>query len=192
MVGKRPGGVESDLHVGTEPPGGHRGAQRRRTWAEDGQRLLPFDTEHVVYTNLGPSATFASDEEREILAPYLDTRGLIACYHDRGSDELVHRALKDFREETLPFKRFSMNAAFYYVAIIAFFLFEAFKRDVANEVLPEESYATRLRRSILDVAGKIVRHAHKITLKVTRDVWNDLNFQRLWERANSPPPFAWS
>ncbi len=162
------------------------------TWAENGQRLLPFDTEHVIYTNLGPSARFASERERELLAPYLETEGLIACYHGRGSDELVHRALKDFREETLPFKRFSMNAAFYYVALVAFFLFEAFKRDVTNDVLPEESYATRLRRTILDVAGKIVRHAHKITLKVTEAVWKDLDFQRLWQKANSPPPFAWS
>ncbi len=85
-----------------------------------------------------------------------------------------------------------MNAAFYYVALVAFFLFEAFKRDVTDDVLPEESYATRLRRAVLDIAGKIVRHAHKITLKVTQAVWDGLTFDRLWEKANSPPRFAWS
>jgi hypothetical protein len=162
------------------------------TWAEDGQRLLPFDTEQILYTNLGPGAHFRSAAEEAALAPQFDTCGLIKLYHDRGCDDLVPRALKDFRDERLPFKRFAMNAAFYYVMLVAFFLFEAFKRDVTGEVVPVESYATRLRRRVLDVAGKLVRHAHRITLKVTKAVWHGLRYGRLWERANAPPVFSWS
>ena len=48
--------------------------------------------------------------------------------------ELVHRALKDFGFEQLPFKRFAQNAAFYYT-ITAFFLYEAFKEDVCSPVV---------------------------------------------------------
>lgn len=162
------------------------------TWAEDGQQLLPFDTEQILYTNLSAGACFRSAAEEEALAPYLDTCGLIKLYPDRGSDELVHRALKAFRAERLLFKRFSMNAAFYYVMLVAFFLFEAFKRDVTAAVIPPVSYARRLRRQVLDVAGKLVRHAHRITLKVTEALWHGLGFDRLWEKANAPPVFSWS
>ena len=37
--------------------------------------------------------------------------GIVACYHERGSDELANRALKDFGHEQLPFKKFNPNAA---------------------------------------------------------------------------------
>jgi hypothetical protein len=40
-------------------------------------------------------------------------------HHGRGRDELVHRALNDFRAEQLPFKRFQANAAFYYTVLAA-------------------------------------------------------------------------
>jgi len=42
--------------------------------------------------------------------------------HERGSDELVHRAFKDFGFEQLPFHRFVANAAFYYVMMLSFVL----------------------------------------------------------------------
>ncbi len=42
----------------------------------------------------------------------LDVRTLIGLYYDRGHDELIHRALKDFCSEELPCKRFKANAAY--------------------------------------------------------------------------------
>jgi hypothetical protein len=42
----------------------------------------------------------------------LETEKIIDLYQDRGRDELVHRALKDFGFEELPFKCFAPNAAF--------------------------------------------------------------------------------
>lgn len=85
-----------------------------------------------------------------------------------------------------------MNAAFYYIALVAFLLFESFKRDVTSAVIPVGSYATRVRRTLIDIAGKVTRHAHKTILKVTRTVWERLDFGHLWEKANAPPRFAWS
>jgi hypothetical protein len=105
---------------------------------------------------------------------------------------LVHRALKDFRAEQLPFKSFQANAAFYYTVLVAFFLFEAFKRDVTAEVVPITAQATRLRRQAIDFAAKIVRHSHGTILKVTAAVWKRLRIEHLWEQAANPPPFAWA
>ena len=62
---------------------------------------------------------------------YLTANGLVACYHERGSDELANRALKDFGHEQLPFKRFAPNAAWYYTMLVGHFLLESFKEDVS-------------------------------------------------------------
>ena len=52
-------------------------------------------------------------------------------------------------------------------------------------------YPTTLRRRIVDVAGKIVRHAGQILLKVTAATWKQLQIDRLWQKSAHPPPFAW-
>jgi len=156
----------------------------------DKQMLFKFarpDT--VIYTNIGMGG--AIDEQlrkigmEELFAP----QAIIETYHGRGCDELVHRALKDFRSEQLPFKRFHQNAAFYYTMVIAFFLYEAFKEDVCTPIVAVSSYATTLRRKILDVAGKIVNHAGNITLKVTISTWKSLSFYELWLKSENPVQF---
>lgn len=73
----------------------------------------------------------------------------------------MHRALKDFYAKELPFKRFAPNAAFYYVMLVAFFLYEAFKEDACEEIVPLASYVTRLRLTALAIAAKVVRTAEK-------------------------------
>ena len=40
--------------------------------------------------------------------------------------------------------------------LISFFLFETFKEDVLEEVLPVASYATTVRRKVVDFAAKII------------------------------------
>jgi hypothetical protein len=158
---------------------------------EGEQMLFKFarpDT--VLYTNLGMGGSI--DEqlcrigEEKLMTP----KGMIQAYHGRGCDELVHRALKDFGKEELPFKRFHQNTAFYYTMLIAFFLYETFKEDVCTPIVTVNSYATTLRRKIIDVAGKIVSHAGKITLKVTMSTWQSLDFYQLWVRSGNPIRFA--
>ena len=126
------------------------------------------------------------------LERWLEAEALLEGYHGRGADELVHRALKDFASQTLPFKRFPANAAFYYTMLVAFFLYESFKQDVCDPVVPLSCYATTLRRRLLDVAGKIVRHAGQILLKVTTATWEQLQIRRLWEKSGNPPAFGWT
>ena len=117
---------------------------------------------------------------------------VIECAHGRGRDELVHRALKDFGHEELPFKRFAPNAAYYYTMVLAFFLLETFKEDVCSAIVPVTSYATTVRRTLIDIAAKIVKKSGKIILKVTSATWNSLKFNVLWEKSGSPPQFVWA
>ena len=102
-------------------------------------------------------------------------------------DELPHRGLKDFGFEELPFKRFGPNQALYYCMLIGFFLHETFKEDVLVNVVPVTSYATTVRRTVIDFAAKIVRRGGQIILKVTHAVMNRLQFDKLWERCQHPP-----
>ena len=142
----------------------------------------------MIYTNLG-MGTLLDDALLRANAGYLlEAAGIIECYHGRGFDELVHRAYKDFVDQRLPFKGFRQNTAYYYTTLLAFSLFEAFKADVTDVVLPETVYATTFRRRFLDVAGKIVSHAGRIVLKVTRATLQRLKLDQLWLVCSSPPP----
>lgn len=157
---------------------------------EDKQMLFKFarpDT--LIYTNLGMGEAIDDQLRKVGMEELFAPQAMIEAYHGRGCDELVHRALKDFSSERLPFKRFHQNAAFYYTMVIAFFLYEAFKEDVCTPVVAVSSYATTLRRKILDVAGKIVAHSGKITLKVTMSTWERLEFYQLWLKSEDPFQF---
>ena len=160
---------------------------------EGNQLLLDFarpDT--ILYTNLG-----MGQEIDELLTnaghTYLvAAEKVIECAHSRGRDELVHRALKDFGHEELPFQRFVPNAAYYFTMALAFFLFETFKEDVCSAVVPVTAYATTVRRRIFDCAAKLVKKAGRIILKVTSATWKALKLDVLWERSGSPPRFVWA
>jgi hypothetical protein len=173
---------------------------KRKTWKhfrrailcrpayEDRQRLLEFarpDT--LIYTNIGMDGPIDAMLHKANAESLLSPAALIACYHGRGRDELVHRALKDFIDEQLPFKGFRQNTAFYYIALIAFALFESFKSDVTAPIIAITAYPTTFRRTLVDVAGKIVSHGGKIVMKVTGAVMGRLRFDELWQRCSSPP-----
>jgi len=164
-----------------------------RPLCEEDQFLLEFaKPDTILYTNLGRGEAIDEGLVRNGREDLLGPEGIIEAYHDRGSDELVHRALKDFGFEQLPFQRFAQNAAFYYMMLTAFFLYEAFKEDVCSEVVEIGAYATTLRRRVIDIAAKIVRHGGQAILKVTAAVWNGLKFAHLWQRSGAPPRFAWT
>ncbi len=158
---------------------------------EDRQRLLKFarpDT--VIYTNLGQGQEIDVQLRSAGQADMLDAAALIGFYHGRGADELVHRDLKDFACEQLPFLRFGPNMAYYFTILVTFFLFQAFKEDVIGEVIPLESYPTTVRRQLFDQAGKIVRHAGEVALKVAQALWDQLKIPVLWQKAHTPPQIS--
>jgi hypothetical protein len=164
-----------------------------RPVAEGRQRLLDYARPlSILYTNLGMGQAIDHRLAAVGQSDYLAAASIIASYHRRGADELVHRGLKDFGFEELPFLRFAPNAALYYTMLVAFFLFECFKEDVCGEVIPVEAYATTVRRRLIDVAAKIVRHAGKTILKVAAATMEQLQFAALWARSSTPPQFAWA
>lgn len=157
-----------------------------------GQRRFEFARpDSVIYTNLGRGGAVDRSFRAAGEGARLQAENVVSEYHRRGADELCHRALKDFSEEELPFKNFAQNAVWYYTLLTAFFLFEAFKEDVCAPAVPVTAYPTRVRRAVIDIAAKIVRHAGRIILKISRPVWDALDFGRLWKLANAPPIFAW-
>lgn len=155
---------------------------------EDRQELLEFarpDT--VIYMNLGRDERIDQLLRDHGHAALLKAREIVGFYHPRGADELIHRALKDFTSETLPFQRFGPNMAYYFVALVASSLYEAFKEDVCTGGVALSSYPTTVRRQIFDVAGKIVRHAGAMVIKMSCAAWEQISLPLLWLRSHEPP-----
>jgi len=112
---------------------------------------------------------------------------ILAEYHQRGADELANRALKNFGHEQLPFKRFAANTAWYYMMCVSHNLFEAFKEDVSAPVISVSVYADTFRRQLIDTAGKIVRHAGKLIMKVPRATFVRFQFDHLFAACQNAP-----
>jgi len=161
---------------------------------EDGQYIFDFAKQDtIIYTNIG----LGDNVDRQLIESghedMLKAASIIKCYHNRGNDELVNRAVKDFASEKLPFKQFRMNAAYYYTMLTTFFLLEAFKQDTCKGIIPMTAYSTTIRRRLFDIAGKIVHHSGEIVLKVTRATMDVLKLDVLWRRCNNPPlQFTWA
>ena len=159
---------------------------------ENRQELFEFarpDT--LIYTNLGMGLEI--DDQLNMLnkCNYLSTEGCIELYHGRGRNELINRAFKNFGFQELPFKRFSANAAVYYLMLLSFFIFECFKIDVLSDVVSVNSYAVTIRRKVIDIAGKIIKTGGKKILKVAAATWEGLKFKALWEKSGNPPKISW-
>jgi hypothetical protein len=146
----------------------------------------------ILYTNLGMGEAIDDCLKQLGRDELLEPEQILQLAHGRGRDELVHRAFKDFGFEELPFKHFAPNAAFYYTMVVAHFLYECFKEDTCSEIIPVESYASTVRRIVIDTAMKIVKTSHEICIKFTQTAWDTLRLDQFWERCNNPLKFAWS
>jgi hypothetical protein len=62
---------------------------------------------------------------------------------------------------------------------------------VCAKVVEIGAYATTVRRSVIDIAAKIVRHGGRVVFKVTAATWKGLGFAGLWEKSGVQPKFAW-
>ncbi len=156
----------------------------------DGQLNLDFTkTDSFIYTNLGTGKELTEKLAAAGGQHYLTPEGIIELNHQRGKGELNHRSLKEFAtKEQLPFERFGMNRAYYYFLVISHFLYETFKRDVLENVIPVTCYPNTFRRRLIDFAAKIVTTGGHIILKVTRTVFDQLQIKLLWQRIKIPQP----
>src|SRR5438034_143766 len=63
-----------------------------------------------------------------------------------------------------------------------------FKEDNLQDILPLSSYATTLRRKLIDLAAKVVRTGHEVILKVTQAAMDSLKLQILSTRCQNVVP----
>src|SRR5271157_533394 len=119
---------------------------------------------------------------------YFNSEEIINLYQMRARDELVNRSIKEFVDETLPFKSFASNGVYYFLSLIACDLLEAFQSDVLCEIIPVESYPTTVRRLFIDIAGKIVKTGGKAILKFRGEIIERLNLFELWEKCLQAEP----
>jgi hypothetical protein len=160
-----------------------------RLMHDDSKQLyLPgFRPDTVIITNIGQGQPIDWMLTGVGASEYLTANGLVACYHERGSDELANRAFKNFGHEQLPFKGFTPNAAWYYMMLVGHFLLESFKQDVSAPVLSVGSYASTVRRRLIDIAGKIVFHSGETILKVSQVCIDSLRLPELFKRCHMAP-----
>lgn len=159
---------------------------------EDDQYILEFARpDNIIYTNIGETTEIGNSLKEAGKKELLMAESIIRLSHQRGKDELIHRSLKELAtKEQLPFKKMGMNRAYYYLLVFSHFLFETYKRDVADEVIPISVYPNTFRRQLIDFAAKIVSHSGEIILKVTEQTKESIKILELWKRCQSPPEIA--
>ncbi len=156
---------------------------------ENGQFVMDFGKPNtIIYTNIGLCSK--ADERLKAAggAHYFETETIIQKSHERGADELIHRSIKELAtKEQLPFKKFGMNRAYYFLLVITHFIFEAYKQDVTCDVVPVTVYPNTFRRKLIDFAAKITSGSRVITMRVTQTVYETIDIVELWRRCQSPP-----
>jgi len=156
-------------------------------------KLHDAATDTFIYTNIGMGGD-ADQRLREAGGDeYFQVSTIISKSQERGADELIHRSLKELATtEQLPFEDFGKNRAFYFLMVIAHFMYEAYKRDITYDVISPVSYPNTFRRKLMDFAAMVVSHARNTLLKVTRAVYDTMKINELWKRCHQPPPIAYA
>ncbi|MDP2159974.1 MAG: IS1380 family transposase [Flavobacterium sp.] len=156
---------------------------------ENGQYLMGLKrTDSFIYTNIGTCPVADKKLKSAGGEHYFETETIIHRSHQRGADELIHRSIKELAtKEQLPFKKFGMNRAYYFLLVITHFFFETYKQDIAAGVISIAAYPNTFRRKLIDFAVKITSGARYITLNVTRSIYQTINIAELWKRCQSPP-----
>jgi hypothetical protein len=107
-------GPTTSGEIGGEPGASQSRMIYLRPSRKEGQRKLAFarkDT--VIYTNLGLGGPIDRRLKEAGKSSLIQAKSVIETHHGRGRDELVHRAIKDFGTERMPFEDFFQNMAFY-------------------------------------------------------------------------------
>jgi hypothetical protein len=158
---------------------------------ENGQYVIGFGnkrTDNLIFTNIGTNSVADKRLKEARGGEYFKAENIIAFSHQRGADELIHRSIKELAtKEQLPFKRMGMNRAYYFLLVISHFIFETYKRDVTNDVIPISSYPNTFRRKIIDFAAKITSSAGYVILNVPRTIFDNFKISDLWKKCQSPP-----
>lgn len=158
---------------------------------ENGQYVIGLGnkkTDNLIFTNIGTNPVADKRLKEAAGKEYFKAENIVTLSHQRGADELIHRSIKELAtKEQLPFKRMGMNRAYYFLMVISHFIFETYKRDVTNEVIPISSYPNTFRRKIIDFATKITSSSGYVILNVPRTIFDNFKINDLWKKCQSPP-----
>jgi len=153
---------------------------------DNGELHLEYDRpETLIYTNLMGKEKLTEHG----LIKFLDRKEVVNLYHLRAKDELTNRAMKEFTDETLPFKKMLPNAAYYFLCVIAHNLLVTFQEDAISKVVSPVAYPNTVRRIFFDIAGKIVHTGHMIILKFEQSVFQRLKLTDIWQKIEISPVF---
>jgi len=156
---------------------------------ENGQMILEFARpDSVIYTKIRTGSRLAELLMEAGHGECVDAEQIIAMAHARGNSELTNRSFNDFMtSEQLPFKRFGMNAAYYYLMVIGHFLMDCYNSDVLQGVVSAigaNSYPTTIRRRVIGFAATIVKSANAVRLKITQATHRFINAETLCKRCS--------
>ena len=99
-----------------------------------------------------------------------DTAAVLKWHNQRGQAENFNKELKiGFGMERMPCGQSYANAVFFRIGVIAYNLFIGFKRLSCPESWMKQTIAT-FRWKIVQIAGRIVKHAGKTVLKLMIDL----------------------
>jgi hypothetical protein len=166
----------------------YRAIYTQSQYDDKGRLVLDFARpDNLILTNIGMRDDLCTAENMNHLKEWMSAKKCVEAYHGRGAEELCHRGLKELGFEILPFKKYHPNMGVYHCMILAHALFEGFKRDVLFDRVVKGAYANTVRRTFIDIAGKIVKSGRRIILRVRQCVFARLNLAELWIRCCSPP-----
>jgi hypothetical protein len=137
----------------------------------------------------GEHADAAEKDRYEVIVTNRDWEGdrLIRWHYERGgSIEHVHDRVKnDLAGHVLPCAEFGANAAWWRLQCLALNIVRA----IQLEILPEEfrdCHLKRLRFHLFCIAGRVIRHAREIILKLSRGHPSFAMYREALTRIGSP------
>jgi hypothetical protein len=119
-----------------------------------------------------------------------NAKEVLKWHNQRGEAENFNKELKiGFGMERMPCGQTEANAVFFRIGVIAYNLFIGFKRLSCPELWIKHTIAT-FRWKMIQVAGRIIRHAGSVILKLSTDIEKIKVFQgirqRIYELSVSP------
>lgn len=155
---------------------------------DKGQFIIDFcRPDSIIYTNLGTTPIADARLREAGGARYFDAEMIIETSHQRGADELIHRSIKELAvREQLPFNKFAMNRAYYFLLVVTHFLYESYKEDITHDVVPITCYPNTFRRKMIDFAAKFTSRARSTILNVSQTVYDNIKLSELWIRCGKP------
>lgn len=120
-----------------------------------------FDTTQGKYHHYAVATNWPEEEK--------DAQAALRWHNQRGQAENFNKELKaGFGQDQMPCGESYANAVYFRIGVIAYNLFIGFKRLSCLESWAHHTIST-FRWKLIQIAGRIVRHAGRVTLKLAMD-----------------------